>query len=304
MFRFSVICVPLLLAAVASSYAQQQEGTSSSTSSSPQVQPASSPVPWQGPKIIEDGGYSIELLYWGNALLPSLPVMKGGASSSYPNADLNYPGVIKNTPGAMIGIPAGKQNTLRISYYRTQGRGDEASPANLNLLGTPYSQGTWIATTHRVEDVKASWDFLTFKIPAGARQLRFKTLWEAQWVRFSTNVNAPYAPISTDSSGNPISNYASETKNIIFPTFGVEAEQSPFKHFRYELKCSGFGYPHHGNLWEAEGALAVRFGKTELLLGARTFHFETSPKSDEYFTDTLSGPYVGLRYYLSHQSPE
>lgn len=263
MYRFSVICVSLLVAAMASSYAQEPQVSTSSNPPAPQSQPVTTPVQPQGPKTLEDGGISIELFYWDNTLFTSLPVMKGGAASSYSNADLNYPGIVKNTPGAMLSIPAGRQNTIRVSYFRLQGRGDEASPAALNLMGTPHAQGDWLATTHKVEDMKISWDFLTYRIPAGPRKIRLKTLWEAQWVRFASNINAPYAPISTDSSGNPISNYATETKNLIFPTLGAELEQSPARHFRYELKASGFGFH-----------IMATFGKRKA-----TWHFATEGPS-------------------------
>ncbi|MGA3024492.1 MAG: hypothetical protein ABSF98_06970 [Bryobacteraceae bacterium] len=294
MSRSGVLCVSLLAAAMASAYAQQQEGV---TPPAPQAQPVQAKVPL----TIEDGGFSLEPLYWFTTFLPTTPVMKGGASAAASNADLIYPGIIKNTPGVVLSIPAGRQSTIRLSYFRGEGRGDEAAATNLNLLGTPFNQGDWLATTYRVQQVKASWDFLTYPLPAGPRKIRFKTLWEVQWLWFSTHINAPYAPVVTDSSGNTISNYAYETKNIILPTLGGEVEQAPFRHFRYELKASGFTIPHHSDIWEAEGSVALRFGKLELLAGAKAVHFKTSAQSDEYFAETLSGPYAGVRYYLNRQ---
>ena len=41
----------------------------------------------------------------------------------------------------------------------------------------------------------------------------------------------------------------------------------------------------------------LRLHQIELLAGEKVFHFKTSPENDEYFTDTLSGAYVGIRYY-------
>lgn len=243
----------------------------------------------------------MEPFYWPITLLPSLPVMRGGASSAASNADLDFPGIIKKSEGGIVSIPTPMQSTIRISYFRTQGRGDETLPENLTLLGTPFYQGNWLATTHLMQDAKVSWDFLTYPLPAGPRKIRVKTLWEVQWVSFSTQINAPYATVATV-NGSAVSNYASEGKNLIRPTFGGELEQAPFRHFRYELKASGFGIPHHGDIWDMEGSLAFRFGKLELLVGAKAFHFETNPQLDEYFTDTIKGPYVGLRYYL--RNPE
>jgi len=292
MCRSGILCVPLLIAAMASAYAQQQEGVTSPPN--PPAQPRQAPAP----STLEDGGYSLEPFYWFTTLLPVTPLMRGGASSSASNADLAFPGIIKNAPGVILSIPALQQSTFRISVFRVLGRGDETLPTDLTLLGTSYSQGQWLATTHVVDDVKVSWDFLTFRVPTGPGKLRVKTLWEAQWVRFGANVDAPYAPVLTDSSGNVVPNAAFETRSIILPTFGAELEQSPARHFRYELKASGFGIPHHADIWEAEGALAFRFGRLELLAGVKAFHFKTSPQGDEYYTETLSGPYAGIRYYL------
>ena len=277
MCRSGILCVPLLIAAMASAYAQQA----------------------QAPYTLEDGGISVEPFYWFTTFLPALPVMRGGAASSASNADLNFPGIIKNAPGMILSIPAGAQSTIRLSYFRIQGRGDETLAGDATLLGTAFYQDDWLATSHLAQDVKVSWDFLTYPLTPGPRKLRFKTLWEVQWLTFHTNISAPYAPTRTDSSGNTISNYAAQTKSLILPTLGAELEQAPFRHFRYEVKASGFGIPHHGDIWDAEGSLAFRFGKLEMLVGAKAFHFKTSPKADEYFTDTLAGPYAGLRWYLT-----
>jgi hypothetical protein len=296
--RSGVLCVPLAVAAVVSGYAQQQEAVTPPATPA-QAQAAAPRV--QTPDLLEDGGISLEPFYWFTTFLAKPPTMKGGAASAASNADLNYPGIIRDAPGAILSIPAGPQSTIRISYLRMQGRGDETLASSSTLLGTPFAQGDWLSTRFLLQDVKVSWDFLTYPVKPLPGKLRFKTLWEAQWVTFSTYISAPYAPVTTDSSGNTVSNYTTVTKSLILPTLGGELEQAPFRHFRYELKASGFTIPHHANIWDAEGSVAFRFGKLELLAGAKAFHFKTSPKSDEYFAETLSGPYAGLRFYLNRQ---
>lgn len=302
MSRPRVLCAPLLVAAMACAYAQQQEGVTSTTptETTPAAPPAQ-PAPPKAPYTIEDGGISIEPFYWFTTFLPVTPTMRGGAQSSYSNADLDYPGIIKNSPGIILSIPAGAQSTVRISYFRVQGRGTTTTDTNLTLLGTEFNAGDFLSTTYILNDMKASWDFLTYRIPAGQHKIRVKTLWEMQWLSFATNINAPYAPVTTDSSGNVITNYATEGHNVFLPTLGGELEQAPFRHLRYELKADGFAIPHHADIWEAEGSLAFRFGKIEFLAGAKAFHFKTSPQSDEYFLETISGPYAGVRYYLNRQ---
>jgi hypothetical protein len=71
------------------------------------------------------------------------------------------------------------------------------------------------------------------------------------------------------------------------------------KHLRWELKGSGFGIPHHADIWDAQADVALRLSAFEIQVGARAYHFKTSPSTDQYFTDTLDGAYVGIRYYLS-----
>jgi hypothetical protein len=296
-----ILSVPFLMAFSICAHAQQQPEVSSSSSSSSSAPAQPSPVQPatpRGPSQIEDGGFSFEPFYWLSATFQPQPVMLGGASSSYYNADLNYVGGKRDSYGAILSIPTGLQSTIRISAFRAAGGGDQTTTTNLTLLNTAFNSGDYLATSWRIQDVKVSWDFLTFRIPAGQRKIRVKTLWEAQWLSFETNINAPYAAVVTNDQGTVVSNYANETKSIILPTLGGEVEQEPFRHFRYELKADGFGLLHHSDIWEAEGSLAFRFGRMELLLGAKALHFKTSPRSDEYFIDTLAGPYAGIRYYL------
>jgi hypothetical protein len=282
-------------------HAQQQPEVSSSSSSSSSAPAQSAPVQPatpRGPSTIEDGGFSFEPFYWLSPMFQPQPLMRGGATSSYSNADLTYAGKKQDSYGAILSIPTGLQSTIRISVFRAIGGGDQTTTTNLTLLGTPYNSGDYLATSWRIQGAKVSWDFLTFRIPAGQRKIRVKTLWEAQWLSFETNINAPYAAVVTNDQGAVVSNYAAETKTVILPTLGAELEQEPVRHFRYELKADGFAIPHHADIWEAEGSLAFRFGRMELLLGAKALHFKTSPRSDEYFIDTLAGPYAGIRYYL------
>jgi hypothetical protein len=105
-----------------------------------------------------------------------------------------------------------------------------------------------------------------------------------------------------DSSGNTDYNTANGSKRLFYPSLGLELEEALGRHFRWEVKGSGFGIPHHANIWDAQADLVLRVRDFEVLAGEKAFHFETSPKADEYFTDTLSGAFVGLRYYFGNRS--
>ena len=69
------------------------------------------------------------------------------------------------------------------------------------------------------------------------------------------------------------------------------------KHFRFELKGSGFGIPHRAALWDADGFFAYKTGQFEIDFGGKAFHFKTSPKRPEYLRATMPGAYVGIRWY-------
>ena len=66
--------------------------------------------------------------------------------------------------------------------------------------------------------------------------------------------------------------------------------------FHWTAQASGFGIPHYAAVREAEVKGAYRFGPFEAVIGARGFHFKTSPKREEYPSATLLGVYAGVRW--------
>jgi hypothetical protein len=253
--------------------------------------------PPQEPYILEDGGLSIEPMYWLNR---AQPILQGGKpATSFEN--LPFSGNAKSALGGELGIPAGRSNTLRFSYFRVQGNANSTVSRDVTLFGESYSAGDYLSSGYRLQSAKISWDYLGYTWHKPRGNIRLKTLYEVQYVTISSTTVAPFKAITTDTSGNTNTNVASGSKNLIYPTLGVEFEQALGRHFRWEAKGSGFGIPHRGNIWDAQGALALRFGQVELLAGEKAYHFKTSPQSEQYFVDTLSGVYVGLRYYWGRE---
>jgi hypothetical protein len=117
-----------------------------------------------------------------------------------------------------------------------------------------------------------------------------------QYTTIQTRIDAPFRAVSVDSSGNPISNTASGTRWFIFPTFGGAIDKRLAKNFRVEAKASGFGVPHRAAIWDAEGSAIYQIGHLDLIGAYKGFHFKTSPQSDQYLVDTLSGAYAGVRW--------
>lgn len=225
------------------------------------------------------------------------PSLYGGATATaYGN--LSYPGNANNSFGGEISIPAGRSNSLRLSYFRLQGIGNSTLSQDATIFTEAYSAGDYLNANYMIQSAKLSWDYLSYTWRKPRGDIRLKTLWELQFVNVGMNAIAPLKAVTTDSSTDTEDdNTAHGTKNIILPTFGLEAEQKLGRYFRWEAKVSAFAIPHRSDIWDAETSAAFRFHQFEFLGGEKAYHFKTSPRGSEYFADTMSGPYVAVRYY-------
>lgn len=253
------------------------------------------PRPPQEPSVLEDGGFSIQPIYWFSQKQPALRGGKIAATNNlYENFD--YAGNSNRPLGAEIGIPTGHSNTLRLSYFRAQGNANATAGRDVTLFGEAFTAGDYLTANYLVQSAKISWDYLSYTWRKPTTHIHLKTLYELQYVNVGTNISAPLKAITTDASGNVDSNMASGTKTLFYPTFGLALGSLLGKHFRWEVKASGFGLPHKGNIWDAQATLAVRLGAVELLAGEKAYHFKTSPQQEQYFQQTLQGAFVGVRY--------
>ena len=276
-------------------FAQQ---TSTATAQQPAPAPSSKPAPAAPPETpvnTSDAQFSIQLFYWQPFDQPDL---RGGAANvgPYPG-NLSYPGKSKRAPGAVISLPAGRNNTLRLSYFRIQGDGNTTAPANLTLFNTDFSPADYLVTRYTLQNVKISYDFLSYPYPADPARFRLKTLWEVQYTTIQSSIDAPLKPILTDASGNPISNTASGTRWMIYPSVGLAIEKALTAHFRVEARASGFAFPHHATIYDAEASAVFRTGRYEVAVGGKVFHFKTSPQNEQYLLATFPGAFVAFRYY-------
>jgi hypothetical protein len=298
---FSRLAAVFLIAGVCAGLTSAQEPgapaspppSSSTTTPAVPAAPAltAEPAPGpQDPRILDDGGFSIEPFYWLSSRQPLL--LGGKEATEYTN--LAYFGRSKKPYGVEIGIPAGRANTLRITYFRVQGNTNGTAGQDESIFGEAYPAGTYLAANYILQSGKISWDYLSYTFK---NKIRFKTLYEVQYVNIGTNTNAPYLPETEDSSGNVNTNSSTGSKNLIYPTFGAEFEQQWKKGIRWEAKASGFGFPHHSDIWDAQVDVALRMKAVELFLGGKAYHFKTGESGSEYFIDTLQGAFVGVRYY-------
>jgi hypothetical protein len=304
-FRTLFVCA--LTLEMFSAHAQQPAPPAAPSTGTSTPQPASiapqTPPPAPEPALIEDGGISLELDYW---LARDTPTTRGSSGSfdTYVS-DLKFPGDSKYAASGTLSFPGGKQNSLRFSYFRVQGKGETTLSQPLTLYNVDYAAGDELNNDYLIQGAKISWDYLsyTFHNPGHFNRVRFKTLYELQLLNISSNSDSPNEEAIVNAGDTAFlsqgSFLASGSKRVFMPTFGGELEKEVGKNFRWELLASGFGLPHHGTIWDAQADIALRLGKVEAMIGYRAYHFETSSSgADQYYKETLSGAYVGLRYYL------
>jgi hypothetical protein len=253
--------------------------------------------PVEVPSTVNTGhGLSIDTIYWFGR---SRPVLRGGdANANSEPGNFNY---ITN-PNAPIGyrlsIPIGTNGVVRTSYFQTQSTGFAIAPANLILFGQAIVGGDLVATRYRMEDIKVSYEYLTYFWKRSSSEIRLKTLYEVQRISVTNEVDD--FVLNNDQTTYTI-NTATGSRAILLPTFGLGIEYTMSPHFRIEARGSGFGYLHHADIGDVEATVAYRRGHVEAIGGYRLLHFKTSPKSDQYNAGTLSGPYVGIRLYWKKQ---
>jgi hypothetical protein len=120
-----------------------------------------------------------------------------------------------------------------------------------------------------------------------------KTLYEIQYTNINTSVDDFQLLTNGTFNVNPVSGSTS----IILPTFGVGLDGTLSRHFRWETRASGFGLPHRAQIADGEADVGVRFGRVELIAGARAYYFRTSRRQPQFNSGAPFGPYVGLRFY-------
>jgi hypothetical protein len=234
------------------------------------------------------------------------PIFNHGRNSGLTNSSyVTFQGKANTGKGAEFGLALGLHNSIHISYLETRAAGDFTTPVILTVAGgQTYGAGTLVSTDHNIQDVKISFDYLTWPYPVESRKFRLKTLYQVQYVAAKAGFDAPLLPLVDangnlilDSSGNPISYAASETKWFILPTFGVSASQYITRNIRFEASADGFAIPHHSTLYEGESTLNIRVNHFELRGGAKLFHFKTSTSQDFYLKGTLASVFFGIRWY-------
>lgn len=273
-----------------------EEGGQSQPSAQPQAAEQQRQAEPQRPRpYTGDGVPSIGLFYW---LSPAKPKMRTGADIPQgARADLDFARKeFQSTPGVVLSLPGGGQHTIRMSYFRTRGQGNTFAANDTTIFGTGFAPGDYLNTNYTLQNGKLSFEYLSWPFPVNFSGLRVKTFWEVQYTGIKYAIDAPLRA-TQDEDGNYINNFAEGSHWFLYPAFGVGVEKMISRGFRVEAKASGFALPDRPRLVDAEAFAAYRAGQYEIQFGAKAFHFRTSPREEQFVTGTLSGAYVGMRWY-------
>jgi hypothetical protein len=233
------------------------------------------------------------------------PIFNKGRDSGITNNSLiTFQGRPKLGESAEVGVAMGLHNALVVSGFETRAAGNFTSASPLTLWSTSYNQGVLISTDYNLQELKLSFEYLTWPYPVESRRFRLKTLWQVQYVNIYTGFNAPLLPITGPnggvlygSNGQPVSYEATGKRWFVSPTLGLGGAYYLSKFVRLELNGSGFAFPRHWTIWDTDASLNIRFGHFELGGGARAFHVKTSTDGPFYVRGTLIVPQVSLRWY-------
>jgi hypothetical protein len=267
--------------------------------------PTPPPLPRPAPDVRMPGetGWWIDVNGWFPTQKPS---SDRGHGATYTAASIvQFQGKPKVAQGVDAGIAIGLHNTLRFTYEGSRASGLTGPLAvDSQFFGQTYAAGTVLTTDYKMQMFRLSFDYLTWPYPVESRHFRLKTLYQVQYLNFTSGFDAPYLPL-TDSSGNPLTDasgnllsYATTaSKWFVSPLLGLGVSQYYGRHLRLEANASGFDIPHHNNTWNADASANVRYGHFELSVGGKGFHFQTSRQADVYFRSTTFGVFAGIRWY-------
>ena len=192
-----------------------------------------------------------------------------------------------------------------MSYFQSKASGGFTSTNTLHIFDQTYGSGTFVASDYKLQNIKLTFDYLSWPYHVESRKFRLKTIYGLQYTSIQSTWDAPLLPLVdtatgaplVDASGNPISYVTTGTRWFVLPALGIGLTQYVSRHFRLEANGSGFGIPHHSATWDADASANIRYGHFEVRIGGKAFYFKTSTKDEFYMKNTMGSAFVGLRWY-------
>jgi hypothetical protein len=235
--------------------------------------------------------FSFSAFYW-NASRGFAGFFPGQGQSTTTNRRIDIP-IHPKGYGAMLTIPTGGFNRLEIGYFTTEADGSFRAPRNTRIFAGNVSAGDLLATTYDFQNIRISWNYLTFPVPPTGSKLRIKTFWEFQRTLIKPLLLLPEKQEEPD---DPIPSIR-EDLSINYPGAGIGLEFVPSPRFRFEGRASGMAFPGKSRYIDAEASAVLRLaGRVEVFGGVKAYHFRTSPQADTFMEATPWGPFGGIRY--------
>ncbi len=280
----------MLSALVLAPAASAQDPAAPAQPTPPPATPAKSTEPdYPDPRTI-----TIGVFYW-LAIPGTGPNLVGGhTATTYENLP-NF-GKEKFAPGFEVSVPITRTGEIKAEGFLAKGDGTEKVPLSTGVFSVGFNTGDQLNTQYQIKAGKVYLDDLLYPFKFPVSKFRLKSLWEFQYIGIKGTVDAPTKP-QTDAYGNAVTTSGNGSRNILFPTFGMAAEYAISPHVLLRGSGSGFGLLHRADIWDAEGTVSYRRKSLEIRGGYKALHFKTSPQKDQFFVDTLSGGFVGLRYH-------
>ena len=244
------------------------------------------PAPPPAPERTIDNMLSISLFYWrpNHGQLGFYP---GQFSFATVSQRFDLPRAARANAG-MITLPTGGSNRLEIGFWDIKASGTARPGEPLALFAANIKRGELVASRYHIRNIRVSWNYLTFPVPALDAKLRIKTFWEVQHTRINPTLSFPESNDPTATVG--------PKQSITFPGTGLGLEYVPSNRFRMEARISGMALPGKSRYADAEASLVGTIRRIEIFGGVKGFHFRTTTKSEIYQQATIWGPMFGLRW--------
>jgi hypothetical protein len=307
--RGAALCLSLLWLPLAASAQQTPPSTPVQTTPTPlqttpstaaqqqtaQAAPASGKKPkvpdYPDPRTLTIG------VFWWQTIPGSGPNIMGGALATGYGSETGL-GADHGTPGIEVSVPITRTGVLHLEGFESRGDGTKTEKNTTTVFSTPFMPGDFLSNSYNIRSAKLYLEdlFHPYKFPVS--RFRLNTLWEVQVIDIGATLDAPLKAVNFDSSGNAIPTTAVGAKTNVLPSFGFSAEYAIRPHILFRAAATGFGLPHWADLWDADATVSYRRKDWEIVGGFKALHFKTSPKGDEYLSDTLSGAIVSIRHHF------
>jgi hypothetical protein len=271
--------------------------TTAPTTTTASTQPATNAKKPKVPDYPDPRTITFGLFEW--ATLPGVgPDVKGGKiATGYSTLDhlgKDHP----ITPGVEFSMPITRTGLIHLEAFLNKGDGSQNAAQETTLYGVQYLPGDYLSTQYQTRSAKIYYEDLLWPYKFPVSKFRVRSLWEFQWVGLTDTIDAPLKTTATNSSGTPQSNTAMGGGTILWPTFGLAPEYALSPHVLLRGEISGFAFPHHAVLWDAQATLSYRHKSWEVMAGYRALHYKSSPQDSEYVFQTVDGGFVDLRWHL------